>query len=84
MAVVQQRGNKWQCRIRRKGFPDVTKSFLTKEDAQKWARGIERQMTDEQVQELRKRVAAGEKKAVIARDFEISRETLYQYLKEAA
>lgn len=44
MAVVQQRGSKWQCRIRRKGFPDVTKSFLTKEDAQKWARGIERQM----------------------------------------
>lgn len=44
MAVIQQRGSKWQCRIRRRGFPDVAKSFLTKEDAQKWARAIERQM----------------------------------------
>jgi DNA invertase Pin-like site-specific DNA recombinase len=32
-----------------------------------------------QVEELRQRIAAGEKKAVIARDFNISRETLYQY-----
>jgi len=47
-------------------------------------KGGKKKLTDEQVQELRKRVAAGEKKAVIARDFDISRETLYQYLKEAA
>lgn len=46
-------------------------------------KGGKKKLTDEQVQELRKRVAAGEKKAAIARDFEISRETLYQYLKEA-
>lgn len=44
MAVVQQRGSKWQCRIRRKGFPDVAKSFTTKEDALKWSRTVERQM----------------------------------------
>lgn len=44
MATIKQRGDRWQCRIRRKGFADVAKSFATKEDAQKWARGIERQM----------------------------------------
>jgi DNA invertase Pin-like site-specific DNA recombinase len=35
----------------------------------------------ERVAELRQRVVAGEKKAVLAREFCISRETLYQYLK---
>ena len=34
------------------------------------------------ITELRRRVAAGEKKARIARDFKISRETLYKYLRE--
>ncbi len=34
-----------------------------------------------QAAELRKRIAAGDKKAVIAREFGISRETLYQYLR---
>jgi DNA invertase Pin-like site-specific DNA recombinase len=34
-----------------------------------------------QVEELHKRIAAGEKKAVIAREFGISRETLYQYAR---
>jgi DNA invertase Pin-like site-specific DNA recombinase len=34
-----------------------------------------------QAEELRKRIAAGGKKAVIAREFGISRETLYQYLR---
>lgn len=36
-------------------------------------------LAPERVQELRVRVAAGEKKAVLAREFGISRETLYQY-----
>ncbi|WP_456236526.1 helix-turn-helix domain-containing protein [Acidihalobacter aeolianus] len=31
--------------------------------------------------ELRRRAAAGEKKTQLAREFGISRETLYQYLK---
>lgn len=34
-----------------------------------------------QVEELRRRVEAGDKKAAIARDFGISRETLYTYLR---
>jgi len=34
-----------------------------------------------QIEELRKRIASGDKKAVIAREFGISRETLYQYAR---
>ncbi|MEA1052394.1 recombinase family protein [Lamprobacter modestohalophilus] len=41
-------------------------------------------LTAEKVQDLKERVVAGEKKAVIAREFGISRETLYQYLKASA
>jgi len=36
-------------------------------------------LTAERVAELRSRISAGEKKAVLAREFGISRETLYQY-----
>jgi DNA-binding phage protein len=34
--------------------------------------------------EVRRRVSAGDKKAQVARDFGISRETLYQYLRATA
>ncbi|WP_459572779.1 helix-turn-helix domain-containing protein [Cupriavidus sp. 8B] len=34
-----------------------------------------------QVAELRRRVEASERKAQLARDYSISRETLYQYLR---
>jgi len=44
MATIKQRGSKWQVRVRRQGFADIAKSFDTKEDAHRWARGIERQM----------------------------------------
>ncbi|GMA65804.1 recombinase family protein (plasmid) [Alicyclobacillus fastidiosus] len=43
-------------------------------------KGRKKSLTDEQVKELHERVAAGEKKAQLAREFGISRETLYQYL----
>ncbi|WP_426116959.1 recombinase family protein [Massilia sp. PWRC2] len=43
-------------------------------------RGRKKALTDDQVVELRRRVA-GEAKATLAREFGISRETLYQYLK---
>jgi DNA invertase Pin-like site-specific DNA recombinase len=43
-------------------------------------RGRKPLLTDEQADDLRKRVASGGKKAVLAREFGISRETLYQYL----
>ena len=45
-------------------------------------RGRKRALSPERAQELRARAAAGEKKARLAREFGISRETLYQYLRE--
>lgn len=43
--------------------------------------GRKRTLSDADIIELHNRVAAGEKKAQIARDFNISRETLYKYLR---
>ena len=45
-------------------------------------KGGKRKLTDEQAQELKKRIQAGEKKAQVARDFGIRRETVYQYLRD--
>ncbi len=44
-------------------------------------RGRKKSLSDEEVSNLFKRVNAGEVKSGIARDFGISRETLYQYLR---
>ena len=41
MASFRQHGSGWQVRIRRQGYPDHTKSFETKVDAEKWARALE-------------------------------------------
>ena len=43
-------------------------------------RGRKKALATDQANELRRRVDAGEKKAALAREFGISRETLYQYL----
>jgi DNA invertase Pin-like site-specific DNA recombinase len=45
-------------------------------------RGRKRLLSDEMIADLHRRVA-GERKAAIARDLGISRETLYQYLLAA-
>lgn len=45
-------------------------------------KGRKSKLTDDQVQQLRQLVAAGEKKAGVARGFGISRETLYRYLHD--
>lgn len=45
-------------------------------------RGRKKSLPPERIAELRRRVAAGETKAHVARDFGISRETLYNYLAE--
>jgi DNA invertase Pin-like site-specific DNA recombinase len=42
-------------------------------------KGRKPSLTDEQAQRLRARITAGEKKAALAREFGISRETVYQY-----
>ena len=44
-------------------------------------RGRKRSLSDVQITAVRKRIGNGEKKAVLAREFGISRETLYQYLR---
>ncbi|MEN9945321.1 MAG: hypothetical protein RLY18_1279, partial [Pseudomonadota bacterium] len=41
MATFRNRHGKWQARVARKGLKPVSKSFQTKEDAQRWARQIE-------------------------------------------
>ena len=41
MATISNRKNKWQARVRRNGQPSMTKTFLIKQDAEKWARSIE-------------------------------------------
>ena len=44
-------------------------------------RGRKKALSPEQMADLRQRAAAGEQKAALAREFGISRETLYQYLR---
>jgi DNA invertase Pin-like site-specific DNA recombinase len=46
-------------------------------------RGRKRALTEEQVTEIRKRAGAGEKKAALAREYGVSRETLHQSLRPA-
>lgn len=41
MASFRQRNGKWQARVIRDGYPDQTKTFQSKADAEKWARAIE-------------------------------------------
>ena len=44
-------------------------------------RGRKKALVNDQVVELHRRASAGEQKSALAREFGISRETLYQYLK---
>lgn len=44
-------------------------------------RGRRRSLSPDQIREVKRRIAAGEQKAQVARDMGISRETVYQYLK---
>ncbi|MEY4644427.1 MAG: hypothetical protein RLZZ596_1258 [Pseudomonadota bacterium] len=41
MASFRQRSGKWQARVLKNGYPDQTKTFETKADAEKWARAFE-------------------------------------------
>lgn len=42
MATIRRRNGKWQAQVRRRGFPEVSKTFLLKTDASEWAREQER------------------------------------------
>ncbi|EFL52144.1 integrase family protein [Solidesulfovibrio fructosivorans JJ]] len=44
MATIRPRGDSWEVRIRRKGWPVTCRTFDTKFDAEKWAREIESEM----------------------------------------
>lgn len=46
-------------------------------------RGRKKALSMQRAEELCNRAAAGEKKAGLAREFGISRETLYQYLRQS-
>jgi hypothetical protein len=41
MASFRQRNGKWQARVIRDGYPDQTKTFESKANAEKWARALE-------------------------------------------
>jgi len=47
-------------------------------------RGRKKSLSAAEIADLRRRIDAGDKKAQVARDYCISRETLYQYLRMAA
>lgn len=44
MASFRLHGTRWQARVRRQGYPDVTRSFINKNEAERWARSIESDM----------------------------------------
>lgn len=44
MASIRRRGEKWQARVLRSGFPPESKSFANRQDAERWARSIESAM----------------------------------------
>lgn len=44
MAAIVQRGEKWQAKVRRDGYPGVSKTFARKSDAEAWARSQEAEM----------------------------------------
>ncbi|WP_374266813.1 site-specific integrase [Zoogloea sp.] len=44
MATIRERAGRWQAIIKRKGYPQQSKTFDIKKDAEKWARQEERAM----------------------------------------
>lgn len=42
MATIRERANRWQCIIKRKGYPLLSQTFDLKKDAEKWGRQQER------------------------------------------
>jgi len=41
MATFRKRSGKWNVRIQRRGYPDISKTFSTQADAKAWAKRIE-------------------------------------------
>jgi len=47
-------------------------------------RGRKKSLTSDQIEQLARRAAAGEPKSTLAKEFNVSRETVYQYLRVVA
>ena len=66
-------------------FAEFERALIRERIAQAKQRGgyraRKKALSDEQTVAVRQRAAAGEPKAQLAREFGISRETLYQYLR---
>lgn len=43
-AFTQRESGRWQAKVRREGWPDQSKTFRTRADAEAWARTVEREM----------------------------------------
>jgi DNA invertase Pin-like site-specific DNA recombinase len=46
-------------------------------------RGRKKSLSNDQIAEMKRRIEAGEQKAKVARDLGVSRETVYQYMRDA-
>lgn len=44
MASIRKRGDTWQARVIRRGYPEQNKSFPSRADAERWSRQIENEM----------------------------------------
>lgn len=44
MATIRKAGIKWEAQIRRDGFPNRSKRFVNRKDAEQWARDLEREI----------------------------------------
>jgi len=45
MGTITKRGElQWQAKVRKEGFPNQSRTFMYKEDAEKWVRAIEREL----------------------------------------
>ena len=69
MAYFRKRLGKWQCVIRIKGHPTITKTFLLKKDAEIWAKNIELKYFREE-------------NDIIKRDYPLFKDCLIKYRDE--
>ncbi len=69
------------CRVRARPDPRAAARGIALAKQRGAYRGRKKALSDDQAITLRQRAAAGEPKAQLAREFGISRETLYQYLR---
>ncbi|CAJ8110187.1 site-specific integrase [Burkholderia pseudomallei] len=44
MATINKRDGKWQCQVRKTGFPSRTRTFASRADAAEWGRMVEAEM----------------------------------------